>query len=147
MVKLTHEIGISVSAGAAVPLYCRDSSQPAARVDTDAFSDYQSGSIFLPADGTPQHLSLGNIVDARGYYFEVHGTASVRLWLNKEVNGDPTTVGYLLLRPSNAADPDAAAIFTYQDAAIESLDISSPDGVPLTGSYVVWGYSVAQDGP
>lgn len=83
----------------------------------------------------------------RAQYLEVHGASAVRLWLNKEVNGNPSTAGYLLLRPSNAAGPGAAAIFTYQDAAIESLDISSPDDVPLTGSYVVWGFSVPQDTP
>lgn len=144
MLNLSHEIGIELSTGAAAPLFCRDTAQPGARISCDTFTDYQSGTIFLPADGSPQELSMGNIVDARGYYLEVHGPAAVRLWLNKPVGDDPDTPGYLLLRPSNPADGSNAAIFTYQDAAVESLHLASPDGMALLGCFAIWGFSQPQ---
>jgi hypothetical protein len=145
--RIIHQIGISVSSDTAdiLAAFSRSSTDPGLSVVSDAFTDYTSGSISLPADGTIVKLSLGNLADARGYYLELFGLGSAKLWINQGSQVTQATGGALTLRPSaGSSSGTLIPIHSYQDATITSLALSSLDAVTLSGAYVMWGYSTVQ---
>lgn len=148
MARLIHQIGITLSSDAADirAAFQRGLDEPSLQVVTDTFSDFVVGSLSLPADGRVVSLSLGNLQDARGYYLELYGGGAL-LALNPAsipASLSAGDAGVMQLRPVGTdASGQFLPLHSYQDASVQSIYLSSPDAVVLTGAYAAWGFAQA----
>lgn len=116
---------LSQDPGGTEKIYWPDDNSQTVRYDT--MTSASAGTFSAAPGGVEETLSVGDITNVAGVYIKAAKTCMVN------ING----LGYLTLKPANAANP--AKLFIECPITSVKVKTTSDATVPATGVFVMWG--------